>query len=337
MISAFGITHGLSKSYVGAGAYRSVSELTPQARKVLLRRVRGARKFRTSFGDEGRPMPQSRNNELWARERQYNTETNKTLITARKLQSRKTRKTSIKNLSVGAKVKPRHEKAIVRSYRGVPLKRPTTVHTKLPKTTTLPQGWGAANIPTAGGPHQVVLPAKQDRLKVGALQPRIVNHELAHAGPKRKGRFISMMARKSPTTSMAREEARADATAERLSTVRRKRMFSEYPEGFRGRQQKAYDDLYTKLAGRKPKSSLSNNGKNLKMVSRQIGTSRTNVLEAAGGTKGFRRVMDDARKTSASPYEQQHRSEVSSLRRSRRDKWSGYWDEERAKTLGSLP
>lgn len=218
MISAFGVEHSeISKTYVGGGVYRSVTSLSPKARKVIRTKISNNKdvnnELRLMSGflpkrvTGNRPYTQAVGRSKLDRDirsiRDYS-KTNAATVT-RPYDAIPMKPTSIKGLHVNADATPEQTSQVVRAATRFTqgkkkLKRPVSIKFITEENAILPKGKRGVQRPGAPGvPQRVGVRTNSGRLTI--------EHELAHSQTKRKHGF---QYRSRPNRSTAREEARAD-------------------------------------------------------------------------------------------------------------------------------
>jgi hypothetical protein len=202
----------VEKSYVGAGAYRSISSLSPRARNVLRNNLIEAKDLRR----EG--MPHSLHGPSSVQQRKldhlsmienprgsgfeykyghdfYRTHRNLAAIAAHPDNESKT----VKNLHFHPNVPQHLRDAAEKHLAGKKLKKKVSVHL----SSEMANGYSGFTLPAHKGGSSVVLP--HDR---HGLNPKILTHELEHAAKGGKGRTAKVGLQTS--SSRQREEAFAD-------------------------------------------------------------------------------------------------------------------------------
>lgn len=229
----FLVASALSKSYVGGGAYRPLSSLSGQARKVVRRNIerdRQARLLRPGFGSS----PQHRAVQAIRAQAAQGP-----LPGVGRVAGKGRVASSIPNVSFTAD-SPASSRAVVeRTLAGRKARNPVVFDTAGRPDLGL-GGWAADG---PGGR------AKTVRLAAGAqgFNPGLIRHEFEHANAgTRKGRILSLSLRRNPRRSMMNEEARADAAA-----GSRRRPLTDY--GLFWGADSQYARRYRELTGRTPR------------------------------------------------------------------------------------
>lgn len=240
----FLVASALSKSYVGGGAYRPLSSLSGQARKVVRRNIerdRSARVLRplglnpsalgmTGFGSS----PQHRAVQAIRAEA-----TQGPLAGVGRIAGKGRVASSIPNVSFTADSPASSRAAVERTLAGRKARNPVVFDTAGRPDSGL-SGWAADG---PGGR------AKTVRLAAGAkgFNPGMIRHEFEHANAgTRKGRILSLSLRRNPRRSLMNEEARADAAA-----GSRRRPLTDYGPFWGADSQ--YARRYRELTGRTPR------------------------------------------------------------------------------------
>jgi hypothetical protein len=210
----------LKKSYVGAGAHRSIQELSPQARKVLRTNLTRAKQARAN----GRPMithgPSSNTQRRIDEYRMLNSPNvsagggfSRDVINGRKFMSEHNdlaakavshgqESGKIKNLHFHENVPQHLREAAEEHLSGKKLKHKVSIH----MSDSVPEGLGGFAIGAHKGGSAIALPNN-----ASGNNPQILRHELEHAVKGRKGRLHSLTLKTS--SGRQREEAYADLGA----------------------------------------------------------------------------------------------------------------------------
>ena len=277
--SAFGIDHGVSKAVI-AGVGRATSSLSPQARKVLRARLMDARLARTTGGSEGRAMPTSiGQKKIEALKADYRVSGTRTrqydkpkgfLARLRHKKPKDTAYPNVKYVSGGGRQNknPRAKDKALAEHpftSGRKTKRDVVVHVENPDKGHLwwkkkkdfkdKAGWMTPKPDSQGAMHMHVVRNNEDTHMMGHVGRHEVNHinpdvtgKSALRNPWRQNLFNL---RKSPKTSWAAEEGRAEGMARRGSPGdQNDNRYLGYPRGFRGKQQEAYHRSFKGSAGR---------------------------------------------------------------------------------------
>jgi hypothetical protein len=268
----------VSKTYLGAGAYRSASTLSTQARKVILRQMKSARTHRISqrtfavdskgttirggveVGEPRASSPQQRAAERMKRE-------GSSEEAQQAFDSLPTRpSTKVKNLHFGHGVTPAHERLIDMGAAKTTLKHPVAVHTgeHIDDSGIVGNHAAAITLMGHGQKTHVAIPTREmARSKAGrkakAQSDTIdtVAHEVWHAGAGKKRRLVNMGLRRMPNRSRAAEEGGADANSR--VTRNSRRVGGDYPLMFAGTgDNAAYQQAGVGRTGHTTRRSRSN-------------------------------------------------------------------------------
>lgn len=262
----------INKSYVGAGAYRSVSTLSKPAQRVLRRNLMLQREarisgepYRTGFGSS----PQQRKSDILRAA--YAGKGGKALDEQMEM-ARKTiphwRRTSVPNMNVDDSMRPGVQRMLERQFKGRKLKNPVTISTTSEDMAIGGQQLGGFAQDAAGGRAKNVFLGPTSR----GFNPRMAEHEMRHAqAGKRKGRIQSLTLRKFPNRSLQNEEAAADAAS--FTRPGQRRVASGYSDMW-GNQSQYGRELRRRL-GYTPKhqSTRANINEGLRAAEKHTGVS----------------------------------------------------------------
>lgn len=242
----FLVASALSKSYVGGGAYRPLSSLSGQARKVVRRNIERDRQARLLRSQRMNPSM------LGVRPGFGSSPQHRAAQNIRaglklaplpgvgSIAGKGRVASSIPNVSFTAD-SPASSRAVVeRTLAGRKARNPVVFDTTGRPSNTQ-AGWAADG---SGGR------AKTVRVPAGAkgFNPRLIRHEFEHANAgTRKGRLTSLSLRRNPRRSVMNEEARADAA----SGGSKRRPLSDYGPQWGADSQ--YARRYRELTGRTPR------------------------------------------------------------------------------------
>lgn len=347
VVDSSGQATKVGKSYVGAGAYRSISSLSPRARKVLRRNLvlhRKARRGaaaepdnpapRTFLESSVTPMPKSnvqRRIDSWREIRSGDTgslppQLQAVHATGRKILTQRRKATKTPNLFTTKDATHSQRANLERAARGMKFKTPTVVHLNA-KEGSLPDGVPGANIPVRGDTNVVAMGSRGMTARVaGGNRTSMVRHELAHAQGK-PGRHVRLQLRKRPMDSLAREEGRAEGIGSQASPSQHSA--SEYASAFKGKRLSEYRRIRDKVAGRRMKEHRSD-AFTLNAINRGRpgGKNKNDTIAALGGTDAWKSNLRElvAANPAPDPYstaamEQRARNlrEMRRLRRQRPD------------------
>ena len=255
----------LAKAYVGGGQYRSLSSLSPRARKVVRRNLETSRAQRKA-GEVPRGFGSSPQQMMGEIRRGPEVKSQTEPFTAPF--KGKTVPSRVKNLSFTADTPDSARGVVERTMQGKKVRNKTIVHGGRPSEAHgMTLGGFTMDNPSGGRLVQI---ASTHR----GFNPRMVRHEMEHANAgKRKNRMTSLQLRKNPNRSLQNEEARADAAG----AAGGRSPASAYREVFGTNSQ--YTRRFKELTGAKPRYQSVRESRNI--VAEQQGARRGEIPKNA--------------------------------------------------------